>query len=89
MQNRFSDNLSGDLSGSDLGISGFYNKKRTVGQRNQAGVLMTMIGVGLLGAIGWRLSYLQLSQGTVNRQIAETNRVRTKLELPNVASALN
>ncbi len=82
MQNRFSDNLSGDLSGSNLGISGFYNKKRTVGQGNQAVVFMTVIGLGLLGGIGSRLFYLQLNQGAVNRQVAETNRVRTVAKPP-------
>jgi penicillin-binding protein 2 len=82
MQNRFSDNLSGDLSGSNLGISGFYNKKRTVGQGNQAVVFMTVIGLGLLGGIGSRLFYLQLIQGAVNRQVAETNRVRTVAKPP-------
>ncbi len=82
MQNRFSDNLSGDLSGSDLGISSFYNNKRTVGQRNQAGVLMAIIGLGLIGGIGSRLGYLQLSQGVANRQIAENNRVRTVAKPP-------
>ena len=82
MQNRFSDKLSGDLSSSDNSISGFYNKTRTVGQGNQAWVLMTMIGLGLVGGIGSRLFYLQLNQGTKNRQIAETNRVRTVAKPP-------
>jgi penicillin-binding protein 2 len=82
MQNRFSDNFSGDRSGSDLGISGFYNKTRTVGQGNQAWVLMGIIGLGLLGGIGSRLFYLQLSQGTKSRQIAENNRVRTVAKPP-------
>ncbi|AFY95864.1 penicillin-binding protein 2 [Chamaesiphon minutus] len=82
MQNRFSDNFSGDLSGGDLGISGFYNKTRTVGQGNQAWVLMTIIGLLSLGAIGSRLGYLQLNQGVKNRQIAENNRVRTVAKPP-------
>jgi penicillin-binding protein 2 len=82
MQNRFSDKLSGDLSGSDLGISGFYNKTRTVGQGNQAGVLMGIIGLGLIAGIGSRLFYLQLNQGTKNRQVAENNRVRTVAKPP-------
>jgi penicillin-binding protein 2 len=82
MQNRFSDNFSGDLSGIDKSISGFYSKTRTVGQGNQAWILMTIIGVGLLGFIGSRLFYLQVSQGTKNRQIAETNRVRTVAKPP-------
>jgi penicillin-binding protein 2 len=83
MQNRFSDNLSGDLSGIDKGISGFYNNKtRTVGQGQQAGVLMTIITLGLIGGIGSRLAYLQLSQGIKLRQVAETNRVRTVAKPP-------
>jgi penicillin-binding protein 2 len=82
MQNRFSDKFSGDLSGSDLGISGFYNKTRTVGQGNQARVLMAIIALGLVGGIGSRLGYLQLSQGAKNRQIAENNRVRTVAKPP-------
>lgn len=82
MQNRFSDNLSGDLSGIDKGISGFYNKTRTVGQGQQAGVLMIIITLGLIGGIGSRLAYLQLSQGTKLRQVAETNRVRTVAKPP-------
>jgi penicillin-binding protein 2 len=82
MQNRFSDNLSGDLSGSNLGRSGFYHNKRTVGQGNQAWVLMAIIGLGLVVGIGLRLCYLQLSQGSVNRQIAENNRVRTVAKPP-------
>ena len=81
MQNRFSDNFSSDRSGID-NSSGFYNKTRTVGQGNQAWVLMAIIGLGLIGAIGSRLYYLQLSQGTKNRQIAETNRVRTVAKPP-------
>ncbi len=74
--------MSGDLSGSEFGISGFYQKKRTVGQGRQAWVLMTIVGLGLLGGIGSRLGYLQLSQGTRNRQIAENNRVRTVAKPP-------
>jgi len=81
MQNRFSDNFSSDRSGID-NASGFYNKTRTVGQGNQAWVLMAIIGLGLVGGVGSRLYYLQLSQGTKNRQIAETNRVRTVAKPP-------
>jgi penicillin-binding protein 2 len=82
MQNRFSDKVSGDLSGSEFGISGFFYKHRTVGQGRQAWVLMTIIGLGLIGGIGSRLCYLQLSQGAKNRQIAENNRVRTVAKPP-------
>jgi penicillin-binding protein 2 len=82
MQNRFSDDFSGNLSSSDLGISGFYNKTRTVGQGNQSWVLMGVLGLGLIGGIGSRLFYLQLSQGAKNRQLAENNRVRTVAKPP-------
>ncbi|WP_310489153.1 penicillin-binding protein 2 [Chamaesiphon sp. VAR_69_metabat_338] len=82
MQNRFSDKVSGDLSGSEFGISGFFHKHRTVGQGRQAWVLMTIIGLVSIGGIGSRLAYLQLSQGTKNRQIAENNRVRTVAKPP-------
>jgi penicillin-binding protein 2 len=81
MQNRFSNNLSGDRSGTDLS-SGLYNKTRTVGQGSQAWVMMAIIGLGLLGGITTRLVYLQLNQGTKNRQIAENNRVRTVAKPP-------
>jgi penicillin-binding protein 2 len=74
--------MSGDLSGSDFGISGFYQKKRTVGQGRQAWVLMTIVGLVSIGGIGSRLAYLQLNQGTKNRQIAENNRVRTVAKPP-------
>ena len=43
---------------------------------------MAIIGLGLLGGIGSRLGYLQLSQGSKNRQIAEQNRVRTVAKAP-------
>ncbi|WP_310430079.1 penicillin-binding protein 2 [Chamaesiphon sp. VAR_48_metabat_135_sub] len=82
MQNRFSDNFSGDISGSNSGISGFYNKTRTVGQGNQSWVLMGVLGLGLIGGIGSRLVYLQLNQGAKNRQVAENNRVRTVAKPP-------
>jgi penicillin-binding protein 2 len=83
MQNRFSDNFSGNLSGSNLGLSGFHNNKtRAVGQGAQSWVLMSIISLGLVGGIGSRLVYLQLSQGTKNRQIAENNRVRTVAKPP-------
>jgi penicillin-binding protein 2 len=74
--------MSGDLSGSEFGISGFYQKKRTVGQGRQAWVLMTIVGLISIGGIGSRLGYLQLNQGTKNRQIAENNRVRTVAKPP-------
>jgi penicillin-binding protein 2 len=82
MQNRFSNSFSDDRSGIDGGVSGFYQKTRTVGQGAQTWVLMGLITLGLLGGIGWRLSYLQLDQGVKNRQVAEKNRVRTVAKPP-------
>ncbi len=83
MQNRFSSDFSNDLSVTTGGLaSGLYNKTRTVGQGKQAWVLMGIIGLGLIGGIGSRLAYLQLSQGAKNRQIAEHNRVRTVAKPP-------
>jgi penicillin-binding protein 2 len=82
MQNRFSDHSPGDSSARNMGISGFYNKTRTVGQGNRAGVLLALIGLVSIGGIGSRLFYLQLSQGTKNRQIANTNRIRVVAKPP-------
>ena len=49
---------------------------RTVGSHLQAIPIVTTISLILLGAIGWRLSYLQLEQGDINLQKAESNRTR-------------
>ena len=49
---------------------------RTVGQRYQSLVVMLSITLLMLGGIGSRLAYLQLIEGTRNRQLAENNRVR-------------
>jgi penicillin-binding protein 2 len=82
MQNRFSNNFSGDRSGANLGNAGLSNKTRSVGKGGQSWVLMGIIGLGLFGGIGSRLTYLQLNQGTKNRQVAENNRVRTVAKPP-------
>jgi penicillin-binding protein 2 len=82
MQNRFSNNFSGDRSGANLGNAGLSNKTRSVGKGGQSWVLMGLIGLGLFGGIGSRLTYLQLNQGTKNRQVAENNRVRTVAKPP-------
>jgi penicillin-binding protein 2 len=66
----------------DINKSGLYNKTRTVGQGSQSWVLMGLIGLGLFGGIGSRLTYLQLNQGVKNRQVAENNRVRTVAKPP-------
>lgn len=49
---------------------------RTVGKDGQGRVLMAILTLGLLGAIGGRLAYLQLAEGSKYRQRAEKNRVR-------------
>ncbi len=85
MQNRFPGDMSGDLSGGSQrsgSFSNWNNKTRTVGQGNQPSILMIIVGLGLIGGIGSRLAYLQLSQGKTNRQIAEHNRVRTVAKAP-------
>ncbi|MBD2306346.1 penicillin-binding protein 2 [Chroococcidiopsis sp. FACHB-1243] len=49
---------------------------RTVGRSFQALVLMLGITVAMFGGIGSRLAYLQLVEGTRNRQLADNNRIR-------------
>lgn len=49
---------------------------RTVGRNHQALFVMLFVSLFLMGAIGSRLAYLQLVQGTRNRQLAENNRIR-------------
>ncbi|HEY9609647.1 penicillin-binding protein 2 [Allocoleopsis sp.] len=49
---------------------------RTVGRNYQPLFVMLFVSLFLLGAMGSRLAYLQLIQGTRNRQLAENNRIR-------------
>jgi penicillin-binding protein 2 len=49
---------------------------RTVGKSGQSWVLMAIVSLGLIGAIGSRLAYLQIAEGTKYRLKAEKNRVR-------------
>ena len=49
---------------------------RTVGNQLQAIPIATVISLIFFGGIGWRLNYLQLQQGEVNQQKAESNRTR-------------
>lgn len=49
---------------------------RTVGRQLQAIPIVTVISLIFFGGIGWRLSYLQLEQGAVNQEKAESNRTR-------------
>jgi penicillin-binding protein 2 len=57
-------------------INGLGNDSRTVGNEIKARVLMAIISIGLLGAVGARLGYLQILEGGKYRQRAEANRVR-------------
>jgi penicillin-binding protein 2 len=49
---------------------------RTVGKHFQAVVVMLAVTGVLFGAVGTRLAQLQLVEGPLNRQRAETNRIR-------------
>ncbi|MBW4690839.1 MAG: penicillin-binding protein 2 [Lyngbya sp. HA4199-MV5] len=49
---------------------------RTVGRRYQSVALMVGVSLVLLAGIGSRLAYLQLVEGSRNRQLAENNRIR-------------
>jgi penicillin-binding protein 2 len=49
---------------------------RTVGRNYQAIFVMLIVSVFLLGGIGSRLAYLQIIEGSRNRQLAENNRIR-------------
>jgi penicillin-binding protein 2 len=49
---------------------------RTVGRSYQAVVVMAAISLVMLGGIGGRLVFLQLVDGTANRRLADSNRIR-------------
>lgn len=49
---------------------------RSVGRKNQALLLMFGVAAMILGGLGGRLAYLQLMQGTQNRELADSNRIR-------------
>lgn len=49
---------------------------RTVGRNYQAIFVMLIVSAFLLGGIGSRLAYLQIIEGSHNRQLAENNRIR-------------
>lgn len=49
---------------------------RTVGKHFQAIIAMVLVSGVLFGAIGTRLAQLQLIEGPLNRQRADTNRIR-------------
>lgn len=52
------------------------DSNRTVGRHFQSVIVMVAVSGMLFGAIGTRLAQLQLVEGTLNRQRAETNRIR-------------
>ncbi|NER80333.1 MAG: penicillin-binding protein 2, partial [Leptolyngbya sp. SIO1D8] len=52
------------------------DSERTVGRHFQSVIVMLMVSAILFGAIGTRLTQLQLINGARNRQRAETNRIR-------------
>src|SRR6476469_1041093 len=49
---------------------------RTVGRSYQSLAFMLVVSLFMLGGMGSRLAYLQLVEGTRNRQLAENNRIR-------------
>jgi penicillin-binding protein 2 len=51
-------------------------EKRTIGKIHQAIFMMVVISLVMVGGIGSRLFYLQVLQGKLNRQLADSNRVR-------------
>lgn len=52
------------------------SEARTVGQRYRSIFLMLIVSLALVAGLGSRLVYLQLIEGTRNRQLAENNRIR-------------
>jgi penicillin-binding protein 2 len=55
---------------------GSRTNQRNIGGLVQSVLIMVGITAVMLGGIGARLAYLQLIQGTRNRQLAEDNRIR-------------
>lgn len=55
---------------------GYPSTPRTVGQRYQSIMLMSVISLVLLVGVGSRLAYLQLVEGNRNRQLATNNHIR-------------
>jgi penicillin-binding protein 2 len=49
---------------------------RTAGKQHQSIPIMVLVSLFLFGAIGTRLTYLQIEQGSLNRERAENNRIR-------------
>ena len=57
-------------------------RARKVGRNRQSVVLMIACGGLIVGGLGGRVAYLQLLEGTQNRQRAENNRVRLMPKMP-------
>lgn len=57
-------------------LTGRHLSNRTVGKPSQSFLLMVGVTVTMLCALGARLAYLQLLEGTRNRLLADENRVR-------------
>lgn len=56
--------------------------KRMVGRQSQPFFLMIIVSLLLVGGIGSRLAYIQLIQGQIFREKADSNRIRTSPEPP-------
>ena len=54
----------------------YQKHTRSVGRKNQALTLTFGVAAMILGGLGGRLAYLQLMQGTQNRELADSNRIR-------------
>lgn len=61
---------------STVSMSPTPSASRTVGRSYQAVVVMAAISLVMLGGIGGRLAVLQLVNGTANRELADSNRIR-------------
>ena len=57
-------------------------RARKVGRKRQSVVLMMACAGLIVGGLGGRIAYLQLLEGTQNRQRAENNRVRLIAKMP-------
>lgn len=57
-------------------------RARKVGRKSQSVVLMMACSGLIIGGLGGRIAYLQLLEGTQNRQRAENNRVRLIAKMP-------
>lgn len=57
-------------------------RARKVGRKSQSVVMMMACVALIVGGLGGRIAYLQLLEGTQNRQRAENNRVRLIAKMP-------